>query len=95
MDLARPTAFEPEVFVTQFGHKYHRRNDRTGLNGARLVYGPYAACSVCVKTLRGNDFDGLNTLRGNDVDGSGKRPGELTGEAGGFMPMGVHHGFST
>ena len=95
MDLARPTAVEPEVFVTQFGHKYHRRNDCTGLNGARLVYGPYAACSVCVKTLRGNDFDGLKTLRGNDVDGSGKRPGELMGEAGGFVPMGVHHGFST
>ena len=48
MDLARPTAMEPEVFVTQFGHKYHRRNDCTGLNGARLVYGPYAACNVCV-----------------------------------------------
>jgi hypothetical protein len=45
--LAVPTALQPELLVTQFGQRYHRRLTCTGLRNARVVLGPYTACLIC------------------------------------------------
>ena len=37
----------PQVLVTQFGQRYHRRLDCHGLRGARTIFGPYSVCLLC------------------------------------------------
>jgi hypothetical protein len=49
--LAPPRALQPELLVTQFGHRCHRLLACPGLRNTRAVFGPYTACLVCANGL--------------------------------------------